>query len=187
MAKTEKTEPVVTAGDLKKSTVVQALKDQAEAQAKQEAPKAVEKGATPADMQRLRGREFEVNEYVYTAHEGTQPKDLLSPEHWAHVATQFRPRDRVEAWANDGTWMAEFVVLEAGRNWSRLYQLTEHRLTTADVAMTQASQLDPYEIAHRGPHEKWSVIRKVDRAVVHSGEETRDGADAWLKNRLKAG
>lgn len=154
--------------------------------AEQPAPKVEERKVTPMDLVRFRGIEYMREHYLCTAHANTRPEDLLKPEYWAHVATLMRPRARIEAWADDGTWMAEYVVLEAGRNWARLFMLEKHFLTTADVAMTQADALSPYEIAHRGPHSKWSVIRKVDREVVHEGEETPDGAAAWTRERLKA-
>ena len=126
------------------------------------------------------------SEYLCTAHPNTTPEDLLAPEYWAHISAQLRPRDRIEAWANDGSWMAEYVVLEAGRNWARPHLLQVYHFTSGDQAMTQADAMSPYEILHRGPHCQWSVIRKVDREVMHEGEATMDGAVAWLKERLKA-
>lgn len=147
---------------------------------------AMDRAVTPMDLQRFKGREYMVSDYVCTAHPHTEPEDLLKPEYWAHVSTHVTPRTSIEAWGDDGTWMARYVVLEAGRNWAKLHMTEKHRLTTVDVALTQAEAMSPYEITHRGPHCQWSVIRKKDNQVVHEGEATRDGAVNWLRERLKA-
>ena len=57
---------------------------------------------------------------------------------------------------------------------------------TASIAQTLADNMSPYEITHRGPHSKWSVIRKSDRAVVSDGHETARSATAWLEGRMQA-
>ena len=142
---------------------------------------------TPMELQRFKGSEYERAEYVCTAHDHTTPQDLLEPGYWAHVSTLLRPRARVEAWANDGTWMAEYVALEAGRNWARLHLLQVYHFTSGDMAMTQADAMTPYEITFRGPHSKWSVVRKSDRAVLHEGSDTARGATDWLTERMAAG
>ena len=172
------TEP---AGDAKLADI--SVVDQAAAP---KSPPAAERKVTPMDEMRFKGAEYAREQWLVTAHENTTPKDLLEPSYWAHVATKLRPRARIEAWANDGTWLAEYVVLEAGRNWAKLHLLSVHHLTTADVAQTQADLLSAYEVTFRGGHCLWSVIRKIDREVVHEGEQTMDGAVAWLKERLKA-
>ena len=146
-----------------------------------------ERKVTPMDMPRFKGSEYERAEYVCTAHDHTTPQDLLEPGYWAHVSTLLKPRARVEAWANDGTWMAEYVTLEAGRNWARLHLLQVYHFTSGDMAMTQADAMTPYEITFRGPHSKWSVIRKSDRAVLHDGSDTARQATEWLTERMAAG
>lgn len=138
------------------------------------------------DIARFRGEEFLRSKWLATAFEHTTPEDLLKPDYWAHVSTHLRPRDRIEAWADDGTWMAEYVVLEAGRNWARLSIVSVHRFTNADQAMTHADALAPYEITHRGVHSKWSVIRKSDRQVMSEGYDTMRGATDWLAEHMKA-
>lgn len=136
---------------------------------------------------RMKEGQYERTVWVITAHENTFPDDLSAPEYWSHVATKLRPWDRIEARANDGTWYAELLVLEAGRNWARAQLLNVTKLSTTDVAMSQVNSLSPYEIKYRGPHSQWSVIRKVDREVVHDGEATQGGAVNWLNERMKAG
>ena len=136
---------------------------------------------------RMKEGQYERTVWVITAHENTDPADLIDPAYWSHVAAKLRPWDRIEARANDGTWYAELLVMEAGRNWARAVLLNSASLTTSDVAISQANGLSPYEVAYRGPHDKWSVIRKIDREVIHDGEQTQGGAVNWLNERMKAG
>ena len=149
----------------------------------QEAPERKIEQLNPA---RMKEAEYERTHWVATAHANTLPEDLLSPDYWSHCAAKFKPWDKIEARADDGTWYAEYLVLEAGRNWARTTLLTKHNLTTADVALSQAAQ-GAYEIKYRGPHSKWSVIRRGDNEVMHEGEQTQGGAINWMNERLKAG
>ena len=136
---------------------------------------------------RMKEADFERQTYFAKAHENTRPEDLLSRSYWSHVATRLKPWDKVEVVADDGTWWAEFLVLEAGRTWAKVEMLRHKSLTSSDVSESQATAMLPYEVVHRGTDSKWSVIRKSDRAVMHEGEETQGGAIDWLNERLKAG
>ena len=166
-----------------------------ETEAPPEAPKMNTKKVTiPEDRKveqlnptRMKEAEFERQTYFAKAHENTKPEDLLDRAYWAHVATRLKPWDKVEVVANDGTWWAEFLVLEAGRTWAKVEMLRHKSLTASDVSASQATAMTPYEVVHRGTDSKWSVIRKSDRAVMHEGEETQGGAIDWLNERLKAG
>lgn len=112
---------------------------------------------------------------------------LKDPAFWAHRAVKMKPMDEIRARAEDGTWMANLVVLDSSRTWVRVLVLGTYQLTTGDVALTQASAdevkalVEKHKIIHRGPH-KWSVIRESDRAVMHQGEAIKDGAIAWLES-----
>lgn len=136
---------------------------------------------------RMTEAEYQRSIYVCTAHANTRPTDLLDPAYWAHVSAKLKPWDHLEVRANDATWYAEYIVLEAGRTWAKVHMLNHTSLTSQDVAASQASALTPYLVVHRGEHSKWSVVRKVDHEVVHEGEATQGGAVDWLNERLKAG
>lgn len=130
--------------------------------------------------------EFKREHYLCTAFEGTRPEDLLKTEYWATVSNQLRPRARLEAWAHDGTWMAEFVVLESGRSWARLQMLAAYYFTAADTAQSQAAKLNPYLIEFKGPSLLWCVIRKSDMRMLKDNEQTMEGALAWAAEHHKA-
>jgi len=140
----------------------------------------------PVDRARMRECEFQRTVYTATAFENTDPKDLLDPEYWTHVAEQFKPFDKVEVRADDGSWYAELLVLETSRRWTRMHMLSKHNLTTGDVSLSQ-SKLQEYAVEFKGPHKKHCVIRLSDQEIIHEGEETKGGAHTWLAGRIKAG
>lgn len=140
----------------------------------------------PLASTRIKEAEFLRKMYVADCDIGTRPEDLLDPAYWAHVSVRFKPMDRIEARAADGTWLAELVVLESSRTWARCHMLSCHNLTSTDVSMSQATTAEAkgdaepvYEVVHRGPR-KWSVVRRSDREVMHEGEARREGAEAWI-------
>ena len=147
---------------------------------------AVEKGKTsdnadkperkvePITMTNLASAEFIRNIHCATIPFGTKPEDLLKPEYWAHVSAEFKAWGRIEARAEDGTWFAEYLITEVGRNWAKVKLLSKHDLTTRDVSMTESEKYSnpdlPYEVKWRG-QAKWSVVRKSDKAVMKDGME----------------
>lgn len=150
------------------------------------APAPEDRKLVPADPQRFQGAEFKRAQYILDASEGTRPEDLAQPAYWVHLGEKLRPWAEIMVRANDGLWYARLIVLEAGRNWAKVHIEQVEHLSTAEVAITQADAMSPYEVKYRGPHNQWSVIRKADAAVVHEGSPTIDGAVAWLKGRLQA-
>jgi hypothetical protein len=135
--------------------------------------------------------DFSLFEHVSTRYDaliaqGVEPEQLTNPAFWAHHSVRLKPMDEIRARAVDGTWMAELVVLDCSRTWAKVKMLRIERLTTSDVALTQASQaerqafIDAHEVKLRGPH-KWSVIRKQDRVVVQEDLATQDAAKTWLE------
>src|SRR3954469_16667241 len=74
--------------------------------------------------------------------QGVSPDELLKPAFWAHHALKLKPLDEIRAHAEDGTWLANYVVLDCSRTWAKVQLLSMHRLTTADQSQTQASNLE---------------------------------------------
>lgn len=126
-------------------------------------------------------------ETVSTRHDasipqGVDPKDILVPAFWAHHAVKMKPFDEIRARAEDGTWVANLIVLDASRTWVKVQMLgAVHRLTTADQSQTQAVEADietfksQHKVVHRGPR-GWSVVRKGDNAVIAEDKGTKDDA-----------
>ena len=133
---------------------------------------------------------YQYTDWAVMAPNGLKAENLLVPGFWALYATKMRPFDEIRARAEDGTWMARFVVLEAGRTWARVHQLELHNLGTQDVSLTKAVAQNleearkAFNVVHRGPR-AWSVVRIADKHVMHEGEQTKDAANAWLDGHLK--
>lgn len=135
-------------------------------------------------------------DYVSTRHDALIPigvpvSALLEPAFWAHHGVKLKPMDEIRARAEDGTWMANFLVLDCSRTWAKVKQLDYHSLTSGDVAVTQASEaevkavMDAHQVVHRGPH-KWSVVRKSDKAVLEENLGEKEKATAWLEDHARA-
>lgn len=122
--------------------------------------------------------------------QGVTSADLAEPSFWAHHAVKFRPLDKIEVRAADGTFYAELIVLDCSRTWARTKQLFAVQLTTGDVSLTQASEAEAqkvraqYKVQHRGPR-GWSVIRTADKTVEREELGTQDAAVEWLDAFVK--
>lgn len=145
-----------------------------------------ERKVQPIEEARIKSGDFVRAFYVATAFSNTEPTDLLAPEYWAHFAQRLRLRDRIEVWANDGSWVADVVVLGATKNSADVRVLRVDYIDGVRPAGDAPDGLKSYEVRYRGMHSQWSVIRVVDGAVVHEGEGSRTAADHWLSNHLKA-
>ena len=152
-----------------------------------EAAPAEERKVEQLNHARMEEAAYTQTVYFAKAHPNTRPHDLLEPAYWAHVAVRFKPWSEIKVVADDGSWFAHYLVLEAGRTWARVAMLSTISLTSADVSVSQASAMTPYSVIYRGEHSKWSVVRKADKEVIHEGEGTQGGAIDWLNERLKAG
>lgn len=137
---------------------------------------------------RLQFAEQVRNLWQVTVPVNTNPDDLLNPPFWAHVALRLRVKDRIEVWSEDGQWYTELLVVDRDRNWAKCHPLMGVIGLSKDVSEEQANAgfaEAQFEVMWRGPR-KWSVVRKSDRNVVHEGEETKDGAENWLKHNAGA-
>lgn len=142
----------------------------------------VQKREVVLNPQRMRLAEYETQHWVCTAEQGTVVKDLLEPSYWAHCSAQFKPYDHVEVRIDDGTWLVNLLVLGCDRNWARVHLLSEHKLTSADVSLSQAVK---HEVQWKGPHLKFCVIRLSDKEVVKDGIADKKDAFAWMSNHEK--
>lgn len=141
--------------------------------------------------------EFKRNRYCVDVPSSAGPEDAVQPTFFANIASKLKAWDQVELRAEDGTWYMEVIVLDASRNWARVYPtLGPCRFTTADVSLTQAvsqesaapapvqQTAEDFELVHR-QGKKWSVVRKADREVITEGHATKDAALAALTAHLK--
>jgi len=145
-----------------------------------------EQGNVKLERARFHLAESIRQDYVAIVQQELKPHDLENPALWSNVANLCRPFGRIEARCEDGTWIAEFVILEVGRQFVRVKMLQHYKLTTEDVAITQTAQASGYKVYWRGQHHQWAVQRLSDTEIVHQNEGSREAAESWLKEHLKA-
>lgn len=119
----------------------------------------------------------------YVTPEPNTPLDaLLEPKYWAHVSAKFRPRDRIEVDAEDGSYFAELIVADAGRLFAKVNLLRKYELTPVEM-----KEISPdFEVRWAGPHAKWRVVRKSDRGLIKEGFENRQEAEMYLQSHVRA-
>lgn len=127
--------------------------------------------------------EYERQDWVVTAEQGTDLSDLVDPGFWAHVSARMKPYDHIEVRVDDGSWLVQLLVLDCSRNWAKVYVLAEHHLTTTDVSQSQAAK---HSVEYKGPHKKHCVIRKSDSECVKEGISTKEEAYRWMAEHEKA-
>ena len=142
----------------------------------------------PNDLQLF---EYVSQRYDAMVQHGVQPEALLAPEFWAHHAVKLRPMNEIRARSEDGTWIADLVVLDCSRTWAKVHLLALHRLTTKDVSLTQSSEqevqafVDSHEVRFNQGR-KWHVVRKSDRAVIQDQITEKEAAQAWLATHARS-
>lgn len=142
----------------------------------------------------FRQAEYQYQQYAAVVERGVTPQDALNPAFWAFHATKLKPWDEITIHAEDGTWYGKYVVLDSSRTWTRVFPLQVVRLTSADVAETQAviqnekeSPASPtYTPKFRGPKGKWSVVRISDNALMTEGLPSKEDAHEWILKQVAA-
>lgn len=128
--------------------------------------------------------EHDYNNWSVNAEQGTTREDLKSPNFWAHVANKLRAGAEIRVLAEDGSFIARFLVIAADRTWARVHELSFIDLRAEAAPVDLEAVVDDYEVKLRGP-KRWSVLRKSDRAVLQENLYTKEDADQWLKRYLE--
>jgi len=108
-------------------------------------------------------------------------EDMKDPEFWKHVSVQFKPTYRIEVIDDEQTFFAEYLVLDAGKNWAvveelRYIEFKKHITPQIDIG---------YEVKYKGPHHKFCVIRKSDGEMIKS-QMGKEDAHRSLGEYIKA-
>jgi hypothetical protein len=146
-----------------------------------EAAKQVKEEIVKLEGWHLKSAEYERNEWVVNAPEGAKVEHAKKPEFWRSVAAKLKPFDRIELRADDGTWIAELIVIYSERNWAKVDILNHYKLCDSDMP---ESAVD-YDVQWKGPQKKWIVLRKSDNATLKEGIQTKDEAIMWMKEHDK--
>lgn len=121
--------------------------------------------------------------YCATIPSGIEPEDLAKPEFWAHIGSQLRPWDRIDAIAEDGSYFAELLVLSATSTDAQVIILSKRKI--AFVQKGEVDLLRDYEVSHT-PATNWRVVRKTDRRTLKEGLPTRHDAVTWVATNQRA-
>lgn len=114
--------------------------------------------------------------HLVTVETVENPADFEDPAFWSLVAKEMALGDHIEVRDDGMSYWAEFLVVSCDRTWAKVAKLREVRLTPIkDDAISP-----DYEVAWKGPHRRWCVIRLSDRSPVHEGAQDRAAANTWL-------
>ena len=117
----------------------------------------------------------ERREWRYYPELGHTKEQVLAPDYWAHVSRTHRVGDKLEVFAEDGSFYGELLVVACDKNYTKVHVLAWHDLN--EKALKADSQ---FKIEWKGPVKKFCVVRLSDAQPVHEGLQTRDEAQAWL-------
>lgn len=132
---------------------------------------------------RMKPAEYNRTVFSVSIEHNITKEDLLLPQFWAHVAMSMKVNDRVEAFAEDGSFYAELLVVASDRTWAKMHMLSYHDLTKIVMDLGD-DVMNEYLIKFKGP-KAWCVIRKSDNAILNDKMHSDDDAKKWLEVHLK--
>lgn len=136
----------------------------------------------PIVSSRFRETSFAVRRWRVDAEPGTTRADLEDPAFWALVAREMEPGQNVEVLADDMSFFAEGLVIDASERWAKVRVNHFHAYSAAEAAPLPAGQ--EFEVCFRGAR-RWSVKRKADAAVLSENHGTREAAAAWMAEHAR--
>jgi len=142
----------------------------------------------PLERTRFHLSEHYQQNYVAVVPQGTDPRSLEDPAFFANVAFMCRPSGKIFVECEDGTWLADMYVRSVGPQFvmAKILQVWD----LADYKPIEASETPTIRAGYRvdwsNRHTKWRVVRESDNAIVRDKEESRESAEAWLNEHLKA-
>lgn len=149
--------------------------------------KPISKTSAALERTRFHLAEHYQQHYVAVVPQGTEPRMLEDPAFFANVAFMCRASGRIFVECEDGTWLADLYIRSVGPQFvmTRILQVWVDDYAPPDAAR-EASEFAGYKVKWSGPHSKYRVIRDVDSAVIHEKEDSREGAEVWLREHMKA-
>jgi hypothetical protein len=143
---------------------------------------------TPIQNSRLTPAEFKRTIFYASPSVGTSPDDLLSPDYWRHVRRNLAPGNKIEAFAEDGSFYVELIVLGFSDDGVKVEFLFEPKVfavsSVADIVF------EGHTLRHAGQHRQWIVIRnakgKKPAATLREGFSNSEDARSYVKEQIKA-
>lgn len=143
---------------------------------------------TPIQNSRLSPAEYKRTTFYASPIVGTQPDDLLEEGYWLHVRRQLTPGTKIEAFAEDGSFYVELIVLgptDGGAKVAFLFKpIILAKATIEDI------EFQGHTLRYTGAHGKWAVIRKAQgkrpATMLRDGFANSEDARSYVKDQVKA-
>lgn len=112
--------------------------------------------------------------------------EILKPDFWAHIAEPRRVKigDDIVAVSDDGAWRAHLSVLDVGRVWLKVAELSKHQFEVQQKFGD--TEHEAYRVEFKGRMHKHAVIRNTDNEIIKGGFATQVEALQWLAGHVKA-
>lgn len=126
----------------------------------------------PITGDRYKLADHEHNRWSVTTKPGTLPTDFdLNPDAWIYAHPRTQRYDTIVALCEDGSWWAEYLVVNGVRGFVNCRLLRSVTLPRAD-AKADAKVPEAYRIREGGPHEHspWISERISDGALMNAGD-----------------
>ena len=131
---------------------------------------------------RMKLAEHERQEWIVNAELSHTIEDLTNPGYWAHMASQLQPYDHIEVRAEDGSWIANVIVIQVDRSWAKVMVVGKYDLLETE---TLPSNIAQHKVEWKGPQHRFAVIRLVDQVVVRASFQTKEEAHSWMREHEK--
>ena len=130
-----------------------------------------------AHPSRMRLAEYDRQEWIVNAEPGHTIDDILKPGYWAHMAPQMSAYDHIEVRAEDGSWVADLLVVQVDRMWAKVVLKSKFEFSSSE----NPTDVDQHVVEWKGPQHRFAVIRISDREKIRDGFHTKEEAGAWMR------
>jgi hypothetical protein len=140
-----------------------------------------------AGLPMLRDSRIKLIEFARQTHHvvpehGTKFEDILTEAYWSMVAYKLNPCDIIEIHAEDGSYYAQLYVRAAGKNWAKVSPIVFAQFDKSETKQGASE----YEVAWKGPHRMFAVIRVADNEIIKDGFKAKELAEDYMKSHSKA-
>lgn len=113
----------------------------------------------------------------------TEKEDILSPTFFSHFARLLKPKDEVVCLRDDMAWEAALRVICVNGT-EVTTKLT--RFVSLDAEDLPQAAAGDYFAKWRGPHGKWSVVRRSDGTIIKDGFDSKTESVAFMTTIARA-
>jgi hypothetical protein len=138
------------------------------------------KPRSPIAPDRVKHAEFARQEFVVNTELGTTLEELQDPGYWAHISQKLQIFDHIECRAEDGQWVAHFIVVQAEKNWARV--VLDRLVNLRPAGQLKEVPSEKHRVEWKGGQYKYAVIRTSDSKMVKAEFDDKSAAQEWLRD-----